>query len=232
MSIPRDDLAGLAGAEARLLDDLAGLSDDEVTSPSLLPGWTVGHVITHLTRNADGFTRMAKAAARGEVGHQYPGGLDQRSRDIEAGATRPASEQLDDLRRSVEDLTAAFGRLGPDAWRDGVGMLVVGERRVADMPFRRWREVEVHHADMGHPSFGYGDWSEAYVERELAETLDTLAGRLPDQVALRIDFEDVPDVVAIGDGDAVTVSATRRWVLAWLLGRVEAPDLPELGPWG
>ena len=232
MSIPRADLVGLAAAEARLLHDLAALTDDEVAAPSLLPGWTVGHVITHLTRNADGFTRMAMAAAQGQVGHQYPGGLDQRSRDIEAGATRPASEQLDDLRRSVEDLTAAFGRLGPDAWREGIGIAPTGERRVADMPFRRWREVEVHHADMGRPSFGYDDWSEAYVERELAETLDTLAGRLPDQVALRIDFEDVPDVVAIGDGDAVTVSATRRWVLAWLLGRVDAPDLPELGPWG
>ena len=231
MSVPRDDLAGLAKAEARLLDDLVELTDDEISASSRLPGWTVGHVITHLTRNADGFTRMAMAAAQGEVGQQYPGGADQRARDIEAGAARPAAEQVDDLRRSIEDLTAAFGRLGPEAWRDGIGMAPTGERRVVDMPFRRWREVEVHHADLGRPSFGHEDWSEAYVERELAESLDTLVARLPERVALRIDFEDVPDVVTIGEGDAVTVSGTRRWVLAWLLGRVEVPDLPALEPW-
>jgi maleylpyruvate isomerase len=233
LPIPRDDLSGLEAAHVRLLDDLIGLTDDEVRAPSLLAGWSVGHVLTHLSRNADGFTRMVRAASRGEVAPQYPGGIDQRAADIEAGAGRSAAEQLEDLRRSIEDLTSAWGRLGPDAWRSGIGMVVMGERRVADMPFRRWREVEVHHADLGRPGFSWEDWSEAYVERELAEAIGALHARVPTGVTLRLDFSDVPDVVVVGDGtdDADTVVGTRRWVLAWLTGRVDAADLPELAPW-
>jgi maleylpyruvate isomerase len=231
MSVPRDDLAGLAAANHRLLADLGALTDTDMGAASRLPDWTVGHVLTHLARSADGLTRMAMAATRGEVGHQYPGGADQRSRDIEAGARRTAHDQVEDLRRSIEDLDAAFGRLDADAWRDGIGVATHGERRIAELPFRRWREVEVHHADLGRAAFTYDDWSEAYVERELNETLGGLAGRVPAGVALRIEFEDVPHVEVVGDGDAVTVSGTRRWVLAWLIGRIDAPDLPELGPW-
>jgi maleylpyruvate isomerase len=229
--IPRDDLAGLDVAHQRLLRDLDGLSDAEVSAPSVLPGWSVGHVLTHLARNADGLTRIAMAAARGEVGQQYPGGVAQRERDIDAGAGRPAVEQLADLERSIEDLASAFARLDAAAWREGVGEVSPGLRPVAEMPFRRWREVEVHHADLGRPSFTVDHWSEAYVERELDETLGTLAARLPRGVALRIDFVDVPDVVTVGQGEQRPLSGTRREVLAWLTGRARRPELPEVGPW-
>src|SRR5258708_2431063 len=46
---------------------LVGLTDDEARRPSLLPGWTVGHVLTHIARNADGLARMFTGAQRGEV---------------------------------------------------------------------------------------------------------------------------------------------------------------------
>jgi maleylpyruvate isomerase len=46
---------------------------------------------------------------------------------------------------------------------------------VAELPFRRWREVEVHHVDL---DLGYGpaDWPDAYVEEELARTVAGLDG--------------------------------------------------------
>ncbi|MET0910545.1 MAG: maleylpyruvate isomerase N-terminal domain-containing protein, partial [Ilumatobacteraceae bacterium] len=43
--------------------------------PSLLPGWTRGHVLTHIARNADSFVRLLEAAGRGEVVTQYAGGV-------------------------------------------------------------------------------------------------------------------------------------------------------------
>jgi maleylpyruvate isomerase len=230
MPVPRADLAGMATAHTRLLDDLAGLADSDMAAPSLLPDWTVGHVLTHLARNADGYIRMVMAAVEGDTAPMYPS-VEDRAAGIESGAGRPAREQLEDLRRSIEDLAAAFGRVPPEVWQHGVGLVLRGELRVADMPFRRWREVEVHHADLGRSSFTYDDWSEAYVERELAETMGALLVRLPDGVALRIDFEDVPDVVVVGEGAAVPVVGTRRQVLAWLTGRADRPDLPALGPW-
>jgi maleylpyruvate isomerase len=229
--IPNSDLAGLAAAHQGLLRDLSDLTSGDVGAPSRLPGWSVGHVLTHLARNADGFTRMVLAAAAGRVGHQYPGGVEQRARDIEAGARRPASDQIADIERSIAELTNAFARLDDELWRRGVGVVTVGERRLVDMPFRRWREVEVHHVDLGRPSFTFTDWSAPYVERELAETLGAVADRLPGSLGLRIEFVDVDDVVTIGGAEIVPVRGTRREVLAWLIGRADRPDVPELGPW-
>lgn len=40
-------------AQERLLLRVAGLDDGAMRAPSRLPGWTVGHVLTHLARNAD-----------------------------------------------------------------------------------------------------------------------------------------------------------------------------------
>src|SRR3954471_3673737 len=68
------DIAGATSAHQRLLATLDGLSDEQARSPSLLPNWSVGHVVTHLARNADSFVRLLSAAERGEVVDQYEGG--------------------------------------------------------------------------------------------------------------------------------------------------------------
>ena len=52
------DVEGCAGAHQRLLAGLEDLTDDQARRDSLLPGWTVGHVLTHLARNAEAFTRL------------------------------------------------------------------------------------------------------------------------------------------------------------------------------
>ena len=69
-----------------------GLHDEQARAPSLLPGWSVGHVLTHIARNGDSLVWRLEGAAQGELRDQYPGGLEQRRADIEAGAGRPASE--------------------------------------------------------------------------------------------------------------------------------------------
>ena len=84
-------------SHVRLAGTLARLDDASARRPSLLPGWTVGHVLTHLARNADSHVRLVQAALRGEVGDQYPGGNPQREADIEAGAGRPAAELVEDV---------------------------------------------------------------------------------------------------------------------------------------
>ena len=66
-------------SHARLALTLAGVTDTDARRPSLLPGWSVGHVLTHLARNADSHVRMLEAAAVGEVADQYPGGNERRA---------------------------------------------------------------------------------------------------------------------------------------------------------
>ena len=45
-------------ATDRMLRTAATLDDAAVAAPSPLPGWTRGHVLTHLARNADGLGNL------------------------------------------------------------------------------------------------------------------------------------------------------------------------------
>lgn len=201
------DLDGVRAATAALVDGLADLTDATAWRPSLLPGWTVGHVLTHLARNAEAVRGMVAAAERGETIPMYPS-AEARQADIEAGAGRPAAALVADVVATAEALDASWPAGGAAAW-DGAGLTLAGRLPVAEMPFRRWREVEVHRFDLGL-GFDAADWSAAYVERELAGT----AARTPDG-----------QPIEVGDDD-------RRAVLAWLLGRAPAPaGRAEIGPW-
>ena len=71
-------------------------------------------------------------------------------------------------------------------------------------PWRRWREVEVHGADLA-PTFDEAALSEAYVTAELPRLL----AELPERLDL----------------------AARRRMVAWLLGRAGELGPIELGPW-
>ena len=72
--VPEDDIRHVDEAQDRFEEAIEPLSDVDVARPSRLAGWTVGHVLTHVARNADSHVRRAEAAARGEVVEQYPGG--------------------------------------------------------------------------------------------------------------------------------------------------------------
>jgi uncharacterized protein (TIGR03083 family) len=48
VGIPSDDLARVADAQDRVVAVLAPLRDADLRRASLLPGWTVGHVVAHL----------------------------------------------------------------------------------------------------------------------------------------------------------------------------------------
>ena len=197
---------GCRAAHQRLLETVATVTDEDARQPSRLPGWTVGHVLTHLARNAESHVGMLDAAARGEIADQYAGDNEQRAADIAAGAGRLARELAEDVGRTISQLEAAWDRTPAEVWASGKGrMSWSGDVPIADLPLYRWREVEVHHADLGL-SFGWSEWSDAYVEVDLPVAL---AG-LPERLA----------------------PADRRRLLAWLIGRLEGDGrLPDLLAW-
>ena len=84
-------VAGCAAAHQRLLASLAELSDADARADSMLPGWSRGHVLNHLARNADSHARMFEAATRGQEAPQYPGGMEGRVAEIEAGDGSPSA---------------------------------------------------------------------------------------------------------------------------------------------
>ena len=183
----------------------------DAAAPSLLPDWTIGHVLAHLARNADSMTWVLESSERGELVDRYPGGVERRNRDIEAGAWRPAAEQVADVLASDRRLDMAVG--AHTNW-DGRSREITGRViPVGELLFLRWREVEVHRADLG---LGYGpeDWPPEYVRTELGELTMAWNARRP------MGLTGLPS-------EALSAPEPRR--LAWLLGRA---DIPGLGPAG
>jgi maleylpyruvate isomerase len=174
--VPAREIAGCRSAHATLDRALGLLSGAQARRPSLLPGWTVGHVLTHLARNADSTVRRLEAASVGEVVDQYRGGYEGRSAEIEDGARRPAEELVADVRSSSARVQAAFDRYPDDAWGRPTRSVSGEVSPAAAMVLSRWREVELHHVDLG---IGYrpSDWPAESVEAFLPEVLAGLRSR-------------------------------------------------------
>lgn len=83
---------------------------------SLLPGWTRGHVLTHLARNADAHARRIAGALQGQDLGKYPGGALQRREEIEQGAARPAADILADLTHSQDKLADLMRQSDQAGW--------------------------------------------------------------------------------------------------------------------
>ncbi len=213
--VPADDLARVADAHARLDAQIAGLVDDEARSPSRLPGWSIGHLLTHIARNADSHLWRTRGAIAGEVVDQYPGGAAERSGAIDAGSARSAVDLVDDVRSTSAAVDAAWVDVPAAAWANLTRDLSGRERPLAELPGRRWLEVEIHLIDLGRPGGPtHRDWSDDFVAVWLPHQRAGLDSRLP------------AGAVAPAPG-----SIDERDELAWLVGRLDRPDLPTLGPW-
>ena len=107
----------------------------------MLPGWSRGHVLNHLARNADSHARMFEAATRGQESPQYPGGMEGRVAEIEAGASRTATELVADTRVSIYTLEAAWAGASATTWQ-GYGIKSHSDGaprvRISDLVLMRW----------------------------------------------------------------------------------------------
>lgn len=158
-------------AVERLLTTAGRLTDADVRPPSLLPGWTRAHVLTHLARGAEALRNLLVWARTGVETPAYPS-REARDADIEAGAGRSSAELLADL-----SLTAGVFRAEVDAMPDEAWSAMVAAPGLPDFPaeevlVRRLVELELHHVDL---DIGYGpaDWPPLFAGLELPEPLHT-----------------------------------------------------------
>src|SRR4051794_14105704 len=107
-SLPRLWLDGCIAAHRRVEALVASLPDATARQASLLPDWTVGHVLTHLARNADAHAGIVEAAQQGGMMPMYPGGRAQRDEAIAVGQGRPADELVADLHAAHQRLERAW----------------------------------------------------------------------------------------------------------------------------
>jgi maleylpyruvate isomerase len=231
----------IAAATERLLATATELSDAQAREPSLLPGWTRGHVLTHIARNADGMVNLLTWARTGTQTPMYAS-AESRAADIEAGAGRPAADLSADVRNSAETLAAAAAAMPGDAWTALVRTLNGPPFPALGVLDRRLSEVEIHHVDVG-AGYTHRDWPAGFVADALPRVADSFSGR-DDAPRCLVWADGAPHGYRIGpagDGNPpVIVHGSPADLLAWLLGRDggaglrvfgEAESTPVLPAW-
>lgn len=224
----------VAAATDRLLESVTALTDTDLVEPSLLPGWTRGHVLAHLSRNADSLVNLLLWARTGIETPQYASAY-LRDADIEAGAPRPLREQLEDLRASA-DRWLALARVMPDErWTTLVRNRQGGEIPATRVPWMRLVEVEIHHVDLAL-AYSPADWPPAFTNRLLTESVADQARKVDlNGPGFEVKAIDTGYTATIGSAPVTTVSGTATALATWLIGRSDGSeltgDVPELAAW-
>ncbi|MER7621334.1 maleylpyruvate isomerase family mycothiol-dependent enzyme [Streptomyces sp. NPDC126503] len=224
------DLASVREATERLLNDAASWDNAAVAEPSRLPGWSRGHVLAHLSRNADALVNVLR-------GLPMYASAEARDADIERDAARPLDAQLADLRATADRFQAVAAE--PADWSRTVELRNGVTDSASRLPFRRWVEVALHHVDLG-AGYELEDLPAEFTDREIAFLADRFAGleSVP-PTALRADDGRTWTTGRTrgADEQAVTVSGPAADLLGWLAGRrdgsalkTEGGALPALPP--
>ena len=246
MSAPEQDAAARAAelgqrvdvASARVLATAAGISDEQAREPSALPGWSRGHVLTHLARNADGLRNLLIWARTGVVTPQYPS-TEVRNEEIEAGADRPARELVVDFADAATAFSAEAAQLRNADWTAEVRAIRGAAHPAWYTLWRRLFELEIHHVDL---DAGYRpvDWPAEFAQQCLREASANFWG--PDSPAALLRATDDGREHRIGPPatePTITITGPSHAVVAWLLGRSDgssltatpAGPLPPVPPW-
>ncbi len=197
----RRDIESCLASHTALNTHLSSIDPVGPARPTALTGWTVGHVLTHIARNADGIINMLDGLP------QYPHGAEGRNADIETGSVRPWPELVADVASTSAALGARLAESGVD-WSGTVTMLP-GVRPKASLPLMRQREVEVHRFDLGL-GYGFADMPGDYVRRDLRLMGMFWQARKP------MGMTPLPDA-------ALALDPNTR--LAWMMGRIEIEAL-------
>jgi len=208
---------------ARLNAVLTSLDDEAARAPSGLPGWSRGHVLTHIANFSEAMTRQIDEARAGRQVEMYDGGRPARDAAIEAGSGRSAEELRQHVREASDGLIAAWNKV--DDWS-----LPVTHRNsdLAATVYTGWREYEVHTVDLALEPTTDG-WSEEFC----LHLLDFLRPRTPDNLRLILDAGNTR--WENGTGQDRVLTGTLTDFTAWYAGRPPVRpitgDLPELNPW-
>jgi maleylpyruvate isomerase len=229
-------LAAVDRATEAFYAAVAELDTAAVRGPSLLPGWTRAHVVTHVARNADALVNLLTWAKTG-VEHQAYTSRSDRDADIQEGSTRTLQLLRADLDSACLRFAAAAETTPASAWEAEVSQPSGGVILAHQVPWLRLRELWFHLVDL-NVGVDFDEIPEEFHE----DLVDGLAGHFadkPDVPAVRIEVA-LPDgrqrIWELGTTDSsVVVSGGAADVIGWLSGRHDGTGLtgvvPKLPSW-
>lgn len=228
-------LAELRSAAEGIRHELARLTDASARHPSDLPGWTRGHVLAHVTGICSALARQVECARRGEKVDVYDGGRSARDQAIEDGSQATADEYREQVGAALDRVITAFASLEPREWEAPVRFR---NGTVRDVAFALWRELEIHHSDLG-TGCTQQEWNSSFCRH----LLGFLEPRVPEGETFVLRPQHAEEI-RLGEGpDGIILEGRLQDLAAWLAGREigrgsvraehagEAVPLPAIGPW-
>jgi maleylpyruvate isomerase len=231
-------LTAVRDATAVVIGVVERFGEADFTTPSLLPGWSRGHVVSHLARNADALVNLLSWARTGIEHPAYPSRVD-REAGINSGADRLGQVQREDLVAASGRFLVEAARLSESDWAALVQHPSGHPMAAAEIPSTRLFEVWTHLVDLdagvGFDAVVPGHF-DALLDRAVRPYL-----RRTDGTAVRVHAE-LPDGsqrewdLAVGTEADTVLRGPASAVLAWLTGRPGSSALdgtpPDLGAWG
>jgi maleylpyruvate isomerase len=214
---------------------LAQLSDDELSAPSALPGWTGRHILSHVGHNARAIGRLVHWAASQEPTPMYPD-TGARAAEIALGASWNAQRLRAFVEAEQVELAAALDQLDKEHLATEVVTAQGRHVPAAVLPWLRTREVWIHAVDL-HPDADFSDFPPALLDELMVDVLRWRRDVRGETVQVRPTDRDL--------APALDEPAPPEWVegraadlVRWLTGRRAAniqtlnrSALPTLGAW-
>ncbi|MDO5533376.1 MAG: maleylpyruvate isomerase family mycothiol-dependent enzyme [Propionibacteriaceae bacterium] len=212
-------LKRIALASQAMLRHTLAFDEAAWQSPTLLPGWSRAHVVSHVCRNADALRNVIAAARTGDPAPLYSSAA-AKFNDIERGSERTGLELYVDLDTSAGELATLSERV--EDWTIPVRLLG-GEFPLSVVTLVRLNELYLHHIDL---AAGF-TW----------EDIDLVPARwlLEWMLLLMRDDATLPAVEIISDagltaplgqvGQRRPVSGPDPALWAWLAGRSDGDGL-------
>jgi maleylpyruvate isomerase len=232
-------LLAVREATEHLYKVVCDFDDPAMTHPSLLPGWTRAHVVTHLARNADAHVNLLTWARTGIEHPMYASKAD-RDADIEEGAQRLAQVIREDLLAATARFEVAAERMTGRDWQAMVAHRTGRVFSAGDIPGMRLFEVWVHLVDLD-VGIGFEDVPDAHLEYMLETAVYPHVDRTEGTpVTISAELSDGGqrswDILVPVAASSAGISGPAPAIVAWLAGRGRGSgligDVPDLPPWG
>ncbi|KAA2256339.1 maleylpyruvate isomerase family mycothiol-dependent enzyme [Solihabitans fulvus] len=236
-SSARRGMAAVAQATSRLYELVEEFDHAALREPSLLPGWSRAHVLSHLARQADAQVNLLTWARTGVEHPAYASRAD-RDADIAEGATRPVQLVRADLEAACQRLAVAAEQLPAAAWEAEVTNSVGQPVSAYSLPWARLRELWVHIVDLDR-GVGFDDVPAEHVEVLIYDAVLYYAVKpgVP-PVRLTVDLPGGRQAVwELGEPteNSAEVRGSANAMLGWLTGRETGSTLvgqpPTLPAW-
>lgn len=220
-------------ADQALVRTVDALSDHEYAEPSQLPGWTRGHVVAHLTLNAEGLAGVLHGAHLGRPRPMYAS-PEARDTDIAELATAQPAELRERFLAATGQFGHALEAMSENDWEGRFERTPDGpEFALGNVVLMRLREVEIHHADLD-AGYSADDWPEDF----RVVLLESMTKR-PYPAPFSVRPTDLDRTWHYGEGGGgPVVSGTSSALGWWLTGRgageglsSDTGALPEVESW-